>query len=192
MTFNEMLAILGVIREAYPRYYADKNADDISSTVKLWHEMLLEYPAKLVSYAVKNLIKSSPYPPTVADVIRQIDAVQNVNQDSYAELWEAIYNAACDSAYHAGERFAELPQICQEFVGSPRQLQDLGQMSTSELQTVTRSVFLKQAPILAERQRIREEMPDDIRLLVETIALNQAPKNTAVLRLVNPNSEQAR
>jgi hypothetical protein len=157
---------MAVLATAYPRYYQGKTDAEVDAAISLWHEMLAEYPAELVAYAVKNVIKSSPYPPVIADVIKQVEAATQSRLPSDAELWEALYKAISDSSYHAGERFLELPPECKEFAGSPRQLKDMGQIDVDTLQTVTKALFYKQIPILRARRTARETMPENIRGLI--------------------------
>ena len=67
MTRSETLAIMSILKAAYPGYYRDMKRQDAEAVVNLWAEMLADYPANLVAAAVKSHIASDRkgFPPHI-------------------------------------------------------------------------------------------------------------------------------
>ena len=71
MTRAETLAVMSILKAAYPAYYRDMKRQDAEAVVNLWAEMLADYPADLVAAAVKSHIASDRkgFPPHIGAII---------------------------------------------------------------------------------------------------------------------------
>ena len=54
MNRTETLAVMSILKAAYPAYYRDMKRQDAEAVVNLWAEMLEDYTADLVAAAVKS------------------------------------------------------------------------------------------------------------------------------------------
>ena len=71
MNRTETLAVMSILKAAYPAYYRDMKRQDAEAVVNLWSEMLADYPADLVAAAVKSHIASDRkgFPPDRKSVV---------------------------------------------------------------------------------------------------------------------------
>lgn len=74
MNRTETLAVMSILKAAYPAYYRDMKRQDAEAVVNLWAEMLADYPADLVAAAVKSHIASDRkgFPPHIGAIIAAI------------------------------------------------------------------------------------------------------------------------
>ena len=68
MTKQEALAVLAILKTAYPSFYKDYSKEELNAAVELWASMFVNESGKVVLEAVKSLICTLKYPPTIADV----------------------------------------------------------------------------------------------------------------------------
>lgn len=172
MEREHVVKMLAILSEAYPKL-ADKPLDRIEASVRMWHMMLAEYPEEVVMHAMKLYMREKQFPPTPADIIQRITAMQCIHRDDAAMLWNKLETAARDSLYHAGERYAALPYPCQRFVGSPEGLRNLGMIDESVLNTVTRGQFLKQADRLQEQEKLLNSTPPQLLEMARHLTFRQ-------------------
>lgn len=76
----------------YPYTFKNATQEELKLAVDTWQEALSDYPEDLVQYAFKNAIKACKMPPTIADVIEQIERVQGARDKSDGELWNEYLN----------------------------------------------------------------------------------------------------
>ena len=141
MTKQEALSILIILKTAYPTFYKDYNKNDINSAVDLWATMFADDPAHIVTEAVKSLICTLKYPPTIADVKEKITYITQPSQMTEMEAWDRVRRAI--NYYHASEAFANLPPILQKIVGSPNQLKEWALMDIDTVNSIIQSNFMR-------------------------------------------------
>lgn len=166
------------MRTSYPRFYQTTQSDeDTIATINIWYEIFKNDNTALVNKAVVSLIQRLEFPPTIADVRKEMAKLVEAVSDkpSAMEEWNAIRNAIRNSGYHAGEMFEKLPPIAKRFVGSPQQLRDWG-MSTDFNDSVVRGQFLKQYEVLEERERYKALISPEISDIVERLAEQKGTK----------------
>jgi len=76
MTEQEALAILSVLKAAYPGSYKEVGKQEAYGVVRLWAAQLSDAPAELVSLAVRRLISVKKFLPTIAEVREQIAGIR--------------------------------------------------------------------------------------------------------------------
>lgn len=170
MDREQVLGMLAVLAEAYPKLMEGKSAQRLEATANLWHMMLADYPEKVVMHAVKLHLRESVYVPTPADIVQRIEAMRQVEEDDTEELWAKIVRAACNSAYNAKEMFDALPYPCQRFVGSPQELRNMGQLDEDIFRTVTRGQFMRRAEALKKQEKILRDTPPEILALAQALS----------------------
>lgn len=102
MTRDDVIRVLQTIIVMYPS--SRVNADPL--TVAMWHEMLEDLPADVVSVAMKRMCATLKYPPSVADIREAVkDAVQDAAGIPIAgEAWAKVSKAMSRWGYHRPEQ----------------------------------------------------------------------------------------
>lgn len=166
MTSMETTAILAVIRTAYPRYYDKKNEKELKETISLWHTMLAEYRADTVSAAVKALIATSKFPPTIAEVIEMINTLTKPAELGEVEAWGLVKNAIRNSAYHSVEEFDKLPKTIQRTLGNPSVLREWAISEDESMENVIASNFMRAYRAKVDNVRTLEAVPASVKAMV--------------------------
>lgn len=175
MTREETTAILGVLKTAYPNFYKDMNKQQMLDTVQLWSEMFVNENIEVVKIAVKSLINTFKFPPTMADVKEQIYKLQYPETDDTTELYNGLKKAIGNSIYNAVDEFAKLPTIVQKFVGSPKQLREWA-IDENFNDNVLRGQFSKQITTLKARQKEERQMLPEAKNMINKIIENSKIK----------------
>ena len=104
MTVKETAALMGILQEAYPKFYADKSDDEILNTAELWSEFLSDTDLKTAVIALKRLIATCKFPPTIAEMRESISAVGYKQIADAGEAWREVNEAI---SYYGFYREAE-------------------------------------------------------------------------------------
>ena len=171
MRRDEVIAILGTLKVAYPNFYKDMRKEELEHTVSLWAEMLKEDDARLVTAAVKSLITTLKFPPTIADIKETMFKLMDQSEDNMS-LWNELDKAVRNCLYNTQEVFEGLSPLVKKFVGSPAQLRELALSDSDTFCTVTKGQFLKQVDILKQREKETILMLPETRQLVAELAGN--------------------
>lgn len=75
MTHEETIKLLALIKLAFPNAYKDIDRDTQLATVNLWHRAFADLPLGIVEMALDNFVKSSKFPPTIADITERLNAM---------------------------------------------------------------------------------------------------------------------
>jgi len=169
MTREETKTILAVLKAAYPNFYKNMTKEDAKNTVDLWATMFTDDSARLVTEAVKSLICTLKYPPTIADVKEKITTItQPQTMMTEMEAWDMVRRAI--SYYHARETFVNLPPILQKIVGSPNQLREWALMDREVVNSVIQSNFMRSYKVRAVQEREYTMLPESTKQLIQDIA----------------------
>lgn len=172
MTRDEVTAVLGILRVAYPRFYMNITKEDAIQTVNLWSEMFAEDDAKLVTMAVKSLINSFQYPPAISDVKNYMYNLTSKEVDNM-ELWNELDKAVRNCLYKEKEVFERLSPLVKKFVGNPAQLRELAVGNADTFSTVTKGQFLKQIEVLKKREKDSNMMLPQVKTFMMQLEENQ-------------------
>lgn len=93
-TKKKIVELITLIKNLFPFYAKDSNVEML---VKTWSVLLDEYEDSLVEVAFLNCLKSAKMPPSPAEVIEHIKAIEAAKEESNEELW-AIYIKALNEA----------------------------------------------------------------------------------------------
>ena len=168
MTREETKAILAVLKAGYPNFYKDMTKEDAKNTVDLWATMFADDSARLVTEAVKSLICTLKYPPTIADVKEKIHLLTQPQGMSELEAWNTVRRAI--SYYDAQENYNSLPPMLQRLVGSPNQLREWAVMDRETVNSVIQSNFMRSYRIMAAREREYSMLPSSTKQLIAGLA----------------------
>ena len=80
---NKITEIIAAIKTIYPYYAKDA---DVSVLVKLWNSLLREFPDEVVEVAFYKCLQTCKMPPTPAEVLENIKAMQEATEPTDEEL----------------------------------------------------------------------------------------------------------
>lgn len=172
MNREETLAIMSVLKAAYPNYYRDMKKADAESVVGLWQTMFADEPAEIVAAAVKAHIATDVkgFPPHIGAIKDAIVKLTQPKQLTEMEAWGLVKEATRNSLYGAREEFDKLPPIVQRLVGSPNQLREWAMMDSEVVSSVVASNFQRSYKVRAASEREFLALPSDIKQTMELLA----------------------
>ena len=180
MNRDQVVAILGTLRTAYPRFYSEMSKQEMFNTIDLWTEMFKHENPMLVTAAVKNLITTFKFPPTIADVKEAMYKLTKTEEETPAELWNAIRKAIQRSSYYAAEEFEALPELAKKYVGSPEQLREWA-IDMEYNDSVARGQFFKQIEIIKQREKENNLMLPETKEILKTLTSKMTIQDTKFL-----------
>ena len=172
MTRSETLAVMSILKAAYPAYYRDMKRSDAEIAVNLWTEMFKDDPSQIVAAAVKAYIASDTkgFPPHIGAIKDAIIKITNPTEMTELEAWGYVDKAICNGIYGAREEFEKLPPMIQLLVGSPAQLHEWALMDSNTVKSVVASNFQRSYRSHLSRQREMLSIPADVHKAVAQIS----------------------
>ncbi|MHB9949516.1 hypothetical protein CF055_10640 [Clostridium botulinum] len=172
MTREETTTILSVIKAAYPQWARGLTKTDADMMITLWSSMLEEHEYKLVQVAIKKIIATNKFPPSVAEVIEAINYITSGGQSEMTEIeaWGLVRKAIKNSAYNAEEEFNKLPTKIQQTIGSHNILHNWSQESVNGIETVIGSNFMRSYKQTVIRKKEEKQIPTSIKKMLGNIA----------------------
>jgi len=160
----ETAALLAIIKTAYPNFYRDTDSPD--DAINLWSTMFSSDPALIVTEAVKALMCTLIFPPTIADVKEKIRQITEPDKMTELEAWSQVQRAIADSNYHAEERFNALPPIVQKIIGSHNVLREWAMMETETVNSVIQSNFMRSFTAKQKQVELYKALPDSTKQMI--------------------------
>ncbi len=168
MTRQEALAIMAMLKTAYPSFYKDFSKEELNAAVNLWATMFSEEPIQVVTEAIKVLMCTLKYPPTIADVKEKIAMITQPLMMTEMEAWDMVRRAI--SYYHANEAFANLPPMLRKIVGSPNRLREWAMMDSETVDSVIQSNFMRSYKAKVAQEKEYAMLPSSTKQLVAGLA----------------------
>lgn len=165
MTREETLAIMSVLKAAYPSFYKDMRRDEANGIVDLWASMFVDEPAAVVAAAVKAHIATDRkgFPPHIGAIKDAITKVTAPEEMTELEAWGLVHKAICNGTYGSQKEFDKLPPVLQRLVGSPNQLKEWAMMDADTVSSVVASNFQRSYKARAASEREFLALPSDVR-----------------------------
>lgn len=171
MTREEAIKVLSILKANYQGFYKDISKREAEEVISLYQVMFSDCDIGLVVLAVKELINSLKYPPTIADIKNKMYELSNKHNDkSPTELWDKLLKAIRNGYYGYLREFDELPDEVKDFVRRPEQLRELALMDSNIVHSVVKGQFFKQIEIIKQRKKEGELMLPDTKRLLEKIS----------------------
>lgn len=167
MNVQETMVIMEVLKASYPRFYQGMTTEELRSVVNVWAMMFEDDNAKIVTEAVKAMITTLKFPPTIADIKEKIHLLKAPKTGVLTEMeaWGLVYRAICNSSYDSEKRFNELPETIQRLVGTPKQLREWATTENLNV-SVIQSNFMRSYKVMAERKEMIDRLPDSCKNLL--------------------------
>ncbi len=167
MTRQEALTVMAMLKTAYPLFYKDLSKEDINAAVNLWATMFSEESIQVVTEAIKALMCTLKYPPTIADVKEKIALIMQPPAMTEMEAWQIVRKAI--SYYNAEENFINLPPEIQKVVGSPNMLREWAQMDADTVNSVIQSNFMRSFRAKVAQEKEQSMLPESTKRLIHQI-----------------------
>ena len=140
---------------------------DMGPTLVLWQEMLSDIPFEVAKAAIKKVLATIKYFPTVAEIREACSQITNPRQLTYDEAWALIIGAISRYGYYReAEGLTSLPLIVQQVV------KNIGwqEVCTCEEPDVIRGQFRRAWEVRLAREREENMLPAEIRLIINKAA----------------------
>lgn len=176
MTREETLAIMSVLKAAYPSFYKDMRRNEAEGIVELWASMFVDEPATVVAAAVKAHIATDAkgFPPTIGAIKAAVVKVAAPDEMTEMEAWGLVHKAIRNGIYGAQKEFDKLPPVIQRLVGSPNQLKEWAVMDADTVASVVASNFQRSYKARAANEREMLALPSDVRQAMGMLSAGMA------------------
>lgn len=169
MSRDNIIAILGILKTAYPRFYANMTKSEAEETIALWQEMFKDTDIRILTIAVKRLITHLEFPPTIADVKKEIIKI-TVKNKTPIDYWQEAFKMICNANYMKPEEFEKHSDICKRFFGKVSNLQPYGSMEREYVLNNIQPRFLKYAEAYVKEEEENAMLPSDYKNMVSKLA----------------------
>ena len=122
MTREETKAIMAILKAGYPNFYKGMTREDATNAINLWATMFVDEPVQVITEAVKSLMCTLKYPPTIADVKEKIELLTQPEQMTEMEAWNLVRKVMNVSDFV--KSYNSLPPTIRRIVGSVSQLKE--------------------------------------------------------------------
>lgn len=165
MTRDETKVIIRAMKESYPNF----NPKDLTGTVDVWSQMLIDYDYKNISKALQKYIlsDSSGFAPSIGQIVGLID--MPISREPL-EAWSLVRKAICNGTYHSEEEFAKLPAEIQTAIGSAANLKEMAQMDVDVVESVEQSHFIRSYQTVLKRLDEERRLPNQFKSYTQQIA----------------------
>ncbi len=166
MTKQEALTVLAILKTAYPSFYKDYSKEELNAAVELWASMFVNESGKVVLEAVKSLICTLKYPPTIADVKEKIELLTQPDQMTEMEAWSLVRKAMNVSDFV--KSYNSLPPTIRRIVGSASQLKEWA-YTEGDISVIS-SNFMRSYRARAAHERELTRLPQSAKAMIAEIA----------------------
>lgn len=172
MNQKETIAVLAVLKTAYPQFYRGLSPQELQETVTLWSEMFAAEDFQVVKAAVKAHIATDAkgYPPHIGAIKAAIRKITQPDEMSEMEAWGYVSRALRNSSYNSIKEFERLPPVVQRVVGSPSQLREWAIMDSDTVQSVVASNFQRSYKARAKSESEYIALPESVKGFMAEIA----------------------
>lgn len=172
MNKDETIAILRILKISYPQFYKDMKKEDAEDTISIWTMMFENDEPKIVTEAVKALIITNKFPPTIADVKEKINLITQNESSVMTEMeaWNIVYKSIKYANYGSEQAFNEFPEIIKKLVGSPQQLREWAIMDADTVKSVVQSNFMRSFKVRQTRDLQLQALPESTKKLIQGLS----------------------
>lgn len=169
MNQKETIAVLAVLKTAYPQFYRGLSPQELQETVTLWSEMFAAEDFQVVKAAVKAHIATDAkgYPPHIGAIKAAIRKITQPDKMSEMEAWGYVSRALRNSSYNSIKESERLPPVVRRIVGAPSQLREWAAMDSDTVQSVVQSNFMRSYRARSQSEQEYLALPAEVK---ETMA----------------------
>ena len=167
MSREEISTVLGILKISYPRFYVNMTVKEANDTVSLWQEMFNGTDINLLKMAVKSLITHFEFPPTIANIKKEIDKLTTPTSEQMTvdEAWGQVVKAIQNYGYNRQEEALNSmsPAVAKVAKNLYREF------CLSENVMADRAHFMKMYEISQNRAKENRLIPLDIREAIDLL-----------------------
>jgi len=178
MTTKEAMALLAIMKEAYPRFYAGTTKEDTKTTADLWAEMLSDIDFKIAIVVLKRLIATCKFPPTIAEMRESVAAVVYEHVPDAGDAWGEVNSAIRWYGYYREE---EALASMREPVRLAVMRMGWRELCASENDIADRAHFLRIYESLEKRTQEKRQLPISLQESIAAIGRNITQENNRPL-----------
>lgn len=184
MTKTDAGKVLMILADNYDSF----KPQDKAAKINLWAEAFHDDNAEDVMRAVWAVITTDPseFAPTVGKVRCMMNDMKPSNVMNESAAWCLVYEALCNSNYHANEEFNKLPADVRRAVGGPDQLREWAGMDYEHI-TIAESNFKRTYRGVMELAKKHERMPQRLNPQLDIAPVAKIEEKTEE----NRNTERA-
>lgn len=167
MTFDQTKEILTMLQVEYPQSFSKLDYRQMQAKLQLWAEEFAQDDYRLVSAAVRVLIRSNrEFAPNIGQIREKMHQLSNPGALTETEAWALVSKACRNGTYGHKEEFAKLPPDVQAAVGSSEMLKQWATMDADEVESVVASNFMRSYKINVKRKQEMALVPPEVRELL--------------------------
>jgi hypothetical protein len=168
MSRENAIAILGIFKTAYPRFYINMTKGQAEDTIALWQEMLSDIDIKVLIIAVKSLISHFEYPPTISDVRKEVLKLTTKKEESI-DYWNEAYKMICNGIYMPIEEFEKHSDIVKRYFGSLERLKRKSMTEDPNME-VEQSLFNQYCKNVIKENETNKITPQNLKLMISNLS----------------------
>ena len=171
MEKEDVKKLLMTMEVTFPNF--NIKSEQLGFTLNAWYEALKNYESSEVMMAYQTYLNtvSSPFAPSVSQLIGLIYTPREMANMDVSEAWALVRNAIGKGAYNSKAEFEKLPEQVQRTVGSAEQLH-LWAIDEDYNNEVVMALFQKNYKAICERNNTEQRLPAEARLRLEEIRKN--------------------
>ena len=162
MTREKSIKILSVLKATYPNTYREFTKKEAEQLVEIYQSMFSDEEYPLITIALKELIGSCKFAPTIAEIKDKMYDLTN-QESTPNDLWIIAKEMISNGLYMTQAEFDLYPEELKAFFGSTSGVKQIAMMDSDVVNSVTKGQFLKQIEIIQQRQRAEKKMLPDTR-----------------------------
>ena len=167
VTFDQTKEILTHLQIEYPQSFSKLDYRQMQAKLQLWAEEFAQDDYRIVSAAVRVLIRSSrEFAPNIGQIREKMYQLSNPDALTETEAWALVSKACQNGTYGHKEEFNKLPPEVQAAVGSPEMIKQWAAMDADEVESVVASNFMRSYKVHAKRKQEMGLVPPEIRELL--------------------------
>lgn len=192
VTLEDINKYLTTIRINFENAYKTQTDEERKILLQSWYVILKDYPKEVCDKAVIEAIKHAKFAPRIGDIVEQIEKMRVAFEKDENELWAELtgvlgnvssntyryrFNAVDYNGLTQGENarrrneaiFERLSPELKEYVKDVGGLITIAEYTAEQL-TYERGRFMRNIPVMKERARTRQALPENIAGFLQSTA----------------------
>lgn len=184
ITIADINKYITTIRINFENAYKTQNEEERQMLYRTWYSILKEYPKEVCDRAVIEAIKHAKFAPRIGDIVEQIDKMKTAYEKTTEELWAELTGVFRDVLYWKSRFFGtyitpsgltqgeiarqwvdhiydNLSVELKEYVRNKSTLIELAEYTDEQL-SYERGRFIRVMPVIKERAKTRQALPDNV------------------------------
>ena len=137
MTREGIKKCVRLLQLTFPNTYRSFTSDDLSMLIEVWSLQFRNVDDVQVFSAVNSVISMSDYPPTIAEIKRQLIGEHEENEE---EVWYDLLEAGSNGIYGAEEEWEKLPESIKA-ITTPWTLREIALADSSSLRFIKKEIM---------------------------------------------------